>query len=60
MNDKEYSAQYFIQEAFLYVSYPNCLCRTAKMYHGERIVPVWIAVLFEGSYYQVGSISHCG
>lgn len=36
MNDKEYSVQYFIQEGFWYVSYPNCLCRTAKCITGRE------------------------
>lgn len=36
MNDKEYSVCYFIQEDFLYVSSPNCLCRTAKCIMGEE------------------------
>lgn len=36
MNDKEYSVHHFVQETFLYVSYPNCLCRTAKCITGKE------------------------
>lgn len=36
--------------------YPTQIAYVEK---AKCIMPVWIAVLFEGGYYQVGSISYC-